>query len=341
MFFPVIPATRPNSLSASQEAPTIRSIPQSVVLFLDSHLASTRSRLLLAVSGGPDSVALAHSMRALPYPVVIGHVDHTLRTGSRADAAFVRRLAQRWELPFDMAVVRTKQHARVHRQGIEEAARDLRYQALVKMAQKHRCVAVVTAHTANDQVETVLLNLFRGTGPTGMAGIPPMRTCQKKLLLRPFLTVTRQEILSYLQVQKQTYRQDPTNSSVRFTRNRIRHLTLPYLTRLFPGLSRRLVQSGEIFRDEEEFWKQIVEGEVAKTVRKNGKRVLIDLTPFLGYHKALSRRLLRHILPNLSFPEIERVRSLARAAEGPSRLQLGGGLFVTRQAKKLVLSRAQ
>ena len=292
----------------------------------------------MAISGGPDSVALAHAAKALPYPVILGHVDHQLRKSSAVDARFVGRLALKWDLAFRIEKVNVPAQVRRENLGIEEAARNLRYKALVKMALRERCHAILTAHTADDQAETVLFNFFRGAGATGLAGIPPVRSAGDTRILRPLLQVTRREILQYLNGHRLSYREDPTNRLLRFSRNRIRHETLPYLSRIFPGLSGRLVQSAEILREEEGFWRQIVSEELSKTVRNNNKRITIDLGHLLGYHKALGRRILRHLLPGLSFQEIERVFSLAQSAQGIRRLQLSGGLLVARQADKLVIS---
>src|SRR5258706_3186634 len=121
------------------------------------------NRLLVAVSGGPDSVALAHFLRGQPYSLIIGHVDHQLRKGSALDARFVKRLAQEWDIPCRVKRMNVKAYAKTHGQGLEEAARTLRYQALAAMAKKSRCGAVVTAHAADDQAETALMNLLRGS----------------------------------------------------------------------------------------------------------------------------------------------------------------------------------
>src|SRR5258708_3199306 len=112
------------------------------------------ARLLVAVSGGPDSLALAHILLGLPYSLIIGHVDHQLRKGSSGDAHFVERLARQWDIPCEVKRVNVKAYAKVHGLGLEEAARTVRYRELAVMAKKFKCAAVVTAHTANDQAET-------------------------------------------------------------------------------------------------------------------------------------------------------------------------------------------
>ena len=295
------------------------------------------------MSGGPDSVALAHFLRGQPYAVVIGHVDHQLRQGSAGDARFVEQLARRWDIPFRTTRVDVKAYARNHSMGIEEAARDVRYRELGAMARRGRCAAILTAHTANDQAETVLMNFLRGSGPTGLAGIPAERTLggEKGVrLVRPFLHVQKREIQRYLKEAGVACRQDPTNASLRFSRNRIRHITLPYLEKLAPGLSERLAQTADIFRHEEDFWDtRVMSRQLRKTVRKNGQRFTVVLPQLLGYHKALSRRILRRVLPGLSFQDIEQVLTLARSPQKKAWLKFPGHSWVKRENHKLVIIR--
>jgi len=300
------------------------------------------ARLLVAVSGGPDSVALAHMLRGQPYSLVIGHINHRLRQGSARDARFVQRLARAWDIPFRSKTIDVKAYAKTHRLGIEEAARNVRYRALTAMAGQERCAAIVTAHTASDQAETVLMNFLRGSGATGLAGMPAARKSSGEKgipILRPLLGLTRSRIMQYLSRHALAFRQDPSNRSLRFARNRIRHMTLPSLEKRYPGLSSRMVQTADILRVEEEFWRALVLRELPKTVRKDGQRIAVVLPRLLRYHKALSRRILRHILPGLSFQDIEQVLALARSPGSSGGLKLSGPWSVRRRAHTLVAVR--
>lgn len=311
----------------------------SVGSFLRSYV-KPGDRLLVAVSGGPDSVALAHLLRSLPYSLLLAHVDHRLRKSSITDRRFVQRMAKAWNLPCVAVAVNVRAHARKEGLGIEEAARERRYQALLGLARRHRCAAIVTGHNANDQAETVLMNHLRGAGPSGLAGIPPERRLSARVpVLRPLLKWTRETLLHYLERHSLRFRQDPTNRSFRYQRNRIRQETLPALERQYPGLAKRLAQNADIFREEEAFWEKIVMSKLSKTMRKNNKKIAVDLTHLLGYHRALGRRILRHILPGLSFQEIERIFALARSSDGVQSLSLGRGLIVEkRRAGQLVIA---
>jgi tRNA(Ile)-lysidine synthase len=297
-------------------------------------------RLLAAVSGGADSVALLHALRGLPFRLWVGHVDHRLRKGSAADARFVQSLARQWDLPFTLARIDVRAAAKRRSRGIEETAREMRYKSLLAMAKRRRCAAIVTAHHAQDQAETVLFNFLRGAGSAGLAGISPARRlgAQGPLLLRPFLSISRETLRASLRAERQLFREDPTNRDIAFTRNRIRHETLPTLSRDFPGLSGRLGQLANILRDEEDYWAPIVALEISKTTRQIGKKLSIDLTRLLRYHRALGRRVIRTLLPGLSFQETERIFTLAQERKEPARLFFPSGVFVSKKADRLVIS---
>jgi tRNA(Ile)-lysidine synthase len=294
----------------------------------------------VAVSGGPDSVALLHAVKGMPFSVVIGHVDHQLRKKSGQDARFVERLARRWDLSCLVKRENVRAYARGHRLGLEEAAREVRYRALAAMAKKTKCTAILTAHTADDQSETVLMNFLRGSGTTGLSGMAVQRGLNHGsalVLIRPLLGVRRKQILSYLRSHSLSYRLDPTNKSLAFARNRIRHSTLPYLERRSPGLRERLSHSADLFRQEEDFWNAQVSRVLGKTVLRNGERFTVVLPRLLGYHKALSRRILRHVLPGSSFQDIEQVYQLARSPEEAGLLELPGPWRVRRKKKTLTI----
>jgi tRNA(Ile)-lysidine synthase len=281
-------------------------------------------------------------LKSSPYRLVIGHVDHRLRRGSPADARFVRALAKAWDIPCVIAPVPVRPFARQKKIGLEEAARELRYRALVRIARERRCVAIVTAHTAGDQAETVLMNFLRGTGPAGLAAIPEVRPAGlsgKVTLIRPFLRVTRAQIERYLKRHSLHWRIDPSNRSLDFSRNRIRHVTLPYLEKGHPGLAGRLLQSAAIFRTEEAFWHDAMARELPKTVRTGGREITVVLHRLLRYHKAFSRRILRRALPGLTFQDIEQLLTLARSPRPTAWLKLSGPWQVRFGQKKLVAIR--
>jgi tRNA(Ile)-lysidine synthase len=186
----------------------------------------------------------------LPYRLFAGHVDHGLRPGSGADARFVQRLSARWDVPCQVVKVPVRSFARQKKQTLEEAARTLRYRALGRLAARWNCRAVLTAHTADDQVETVFMNVLRGTGPRGLAGMPfarPLHARSRILLMRPLLAARRTSLRNYLREHKLEWREDPTNQDPQFTRNYLRLSVLPTLETRFPGLAQRLLRMAAIF----------------------------------------------------------------------------------------------
>jgi len=312
--------------------------PKVVEDQLRKHIAPP-AKLLVAVSGGVDSVVLAHLIKSLQYPLVIGHVDHRIRAGSHRDAAFVRRLAARWHIPFRLSRIHVPSRARASGMGLEEAAREARYAALRKIAESEGCNAVLTAHSADDQAETVLMHFLRGTGLTGLAGMAPARQLSGKCrLIRPLLDVPRKEIENYGRKHGLAYRNDSSNRNRKFFRNRIRLDVIPELESIVPGLRERLVQMADVFRAEEDFSARQMTRIFSKTARKNNSKGIIDLKHFLRYHKALQRRLIRQMAGSLSFRDMERLIAFAATSANTPSLQLNRRLALMRRGRKLIIS---
>lgn len=203
-------------------------------------------RVLAAVSGGPDSVCLAHWLsvqaRRKKLEVALLHVNHGLRgKSSERDAEFVRALGAR--LGLRVAVVRAdvKGRAKKSGHGLEDAGRKERYRALAARARRDRFDAVATGHQLDDQAETVLLHLLRGTSLEGLGGIPAKRPLAPGVeLIRPLLPLTRAEIMLYLETHGLDWRDDRTNRDPKFTRNWVRREVLPLLESRAPGVKERL-----------------------------------------------------------------------------------------------------
>jgi tRNA(Ile)-lysidine synthase len=199
-------------------------------------LLTDAKRVLLAVSGGADSVVMAHVLHRLRREgrlgceFVIGHVNHQLRgADSQADAAFVSAFARRLEMDIVDESVPVCDYAAAQKLSIETAGRVLRLQTLAAMAQANGCDAVATAHHADDLAETVIHRLMRGTGYRGLCGILPVSEVYGMRFIRPMLGVKRREILGYTAANDLAWREDASNRDVDFTRNRIRRRLLPRL----------------------------------------------------------------------------------------------------------------
>ncbi len=194
--------------------------------------------VLLAVSGGADSVALLRAMTTLRTDgegrLVAAHLNHQLRGDqSAADETFVIELCRQLGTPCEVGHARVDRLAAGSGDGLEAAARKARYEFLQQTATRLGARYVVTAHTADDQAETILHRIIRGTGVGGLAGMDRVRPLGPVTLIRPLLAVRRADLLAYLDELGQCYRSDSSNDNTRFTRNRIRHELLPYLARQF------------------------------------------------------------------------------------------------------------
>ncbi len=338
---------------------------------LDTSLLTPGLRLGVAVSGGADSVALLRALaeRSTELGLVlhVAHLHHGLR-GAEADAdlAFVRDLAAQLGLLFHEARVDTEAEACAYpaagkpAETIEEAARRLRYawfRQLLSRTPPHAVAldAIATAHTLDDQAETVLAKFLRGAWTEGLAGISPkLETAQAGRILRPLLATTRAEVEAYLNVIGQPWREDSTNRHLTFTRNRIRHELLPLLEGWNPQLRSHLAHMAALARDEEAWW----QAEVArlapqlilpgKPVRGGGRAagdgLAIDCSRLAGLAPALQRRLLRHATEQLGaepgFAATESLRELALGGHAGQKLELAQGLWAERTAREMRLAAA-
>ncbi|MBR3866570.1 MAG: tRNA lysidine(34) synthetase TilS [Butyricicoccus sp.] len=262
----------------------------------------TDRRVLAAVSGGADSVALLCVLHALGCDVRAAHLNHCLRGRESArDEAFVRSLCQQLGVPLTVEHADVSGAARAERIGVEAAARRLRYAFLERTADAVGAEWIATAHTADDNLETVLFHLIRGTGAQGLAGIPP----QRGRIHRPLLRVTREEVEAYLTERRQEYVTDSSNLSDHYTRNRIRHHVVPALREIAPHAAQSALRMSEQLRADaacldalaEEYripYAPIVDGEA-----------VIDRSALHALHGSLRTRVLRRTLEVLGLPMSE------------------------------------
>lgn len=201
-----------------------------------NHLFDGVNKVLLAVSGGADSVAMAHGLAHLNRAgklccgFVVAHINHCLRgADSDADEAFVKELANQLAIPVVTTSADVSGYAKTHKLSIETAGRTLRLEALAAMADENGCGVIATAHHADDQAETLVHRLMRGTGFRGLCGIKPISTIKGAVYVRPMLNLRRSEIIHYCKDNDIQWRHDESNNDPAFTRNRIRHRLLPAL----------------------------------------------------------------------------------------------------------------
>ena len=306
-------------------------------------------RVLLAVSGGADSVALLRvllELRAeLGIVLAVAHLNHGLRgEESDADEHFVAELARRCELQCFIGCVGVAERAAAEHIGLESAGRELRYEWLTRVAVEHRFDVVATAHTVDDQAETVLMKFLRGAGSRGLAGIYPMvrrDTNQEVRFVRPLLSTTRVELEIYLESMGQDWREDESNLDRRFLRNRVRHELLPLLEREYnPNLRELLSDRAEINREEEAYWDEVVHAALQKA--RTGQRRL-RLREFAELARAVQRRVLKRFLEEQNIAcDSQHVEAVRRCALGElSRVDLPGSWVARREADRLTLQHQQ
>ena len=224
-----------------------------------SRLFGPGDRVLAAVSGGPDSVCLAHYLdsrrRKLGFDLALAYVHHGLRPEAAREAAFVERLAKSLGLAASVLKVDARKLAAARRAGIEEAARKARYEALAREARRLRFSKVATGHQLDDQAETVLLNLLRGGSLRALAAMPPRRTLSGSIqLVRPLLPLRRSDVLAYIERHGLRYRIDRSNFEARFLRNWLRRKILPALERRQPRTAEHLSRLAEEVRGQVWTW---------------------------------------------------------------------------------------
>ncbi len=212
------------------------------------------TRVLVAASGGADSTALALALRELGCSIVLAHVHHGIRgAAAGADARFVRRLARKLGVPFVLGRFDVPAEARARGESLEMAARRVRRAFLIETARREGIRRIAVGHTADDQAETVLMRIVRGTSVTGLAGIPHVTRHGGAVFIRPLRDATRRQVLDYLDSRRQAFREDETNAEDFARRNRVRHEILPLLEkRLNPAVRQALLRLADIAAAEDE-----------------------------------------------------------------------------------------
>jgi len=318
-------------------------------------------RVAVAVSGGADSVALLRVLvelrSELGIVLSVGHFNHGIRgADSDIDEHFTRRLAESLELEFHGGLGHAPAHAREHKLSLETAARDLRHRWFAQLIAESKADKIATAHTLDDQAETVLMRVVRGAGTRGLAGIAPWQ--REKSLARPLLCITRKEVESYLSALNQAWREDATNRDLAHTRNRVRHELLPLLEQSYnPGIRQTLADIGEVARAEEEYWERESAALFSRLVREGkptrgggraagqSEALAVDLAALAGLPVAARRRLLRVMSERfgvaLEFKHIEQLLDLAAGNESGTTIELPHQLMGTRSFRELQLVRTQ
>lgn len=277
----------------------------------ENRLFETGDSILIAVSGGPDSTVLFHVLLSLKekhqLTLIVAHVNYALRKkDSDQDERFVRMLCEKHGLPLFVLHPKTATTS-------EEALRDIRYDFFEKIADTHHCKNIAIAHSRDDQAETVLLRLLRGSGLEGLSAMQPKRGN----VIRPLLNTPRKEILAYLKAEKIPFRTDTSNHDTRYLRNRVRHLLLPYLERKFqPNIREILARTASVITEERSVSDTM---ERIATIPYGKSSVSFSRKEFLALDTATRRQTLRQLhrklLPENAAPELSFIKEALKLIE--------------------------
>jgi tRNA(Ile)-lysidine synthase len=320
---------------------------QKVKKTIEKHfMLSGRERLLIALSGGPDSVCLLRILKILQEELRLDlqaqYIDHGLRPGEAGlEIDFCKNLCAKFNLPFLTKKVDVKCYAREKKLNIQEAARELRYRAFEETARDFNAEKIALGHTADDQAETVLMRLLRGTGPAGLSGIPPVRG----KFIRPLIEVQRKEVEQYLGEEKIDFIIDSSNLKKDYLRNEIRLSLMPRIKEINPNIADTLLRTASIFREEERYFEILVAKTLMKVVsRKKNSHIELFLSPLEAMEKVILRRTLRRAidetkgLRGISFIHIEDIIELVKKGKPGDRLYLPHGIRAIKTYSTLTLT---
>ncbi|WP_306532793.1 tRNA lysidine(34) synthetase TilS [Geobacter sp.] len=318
----------------------MKSVLAKVFAFVGEHsLFSPGDTVVVAVSGGPDSVALLDILLGLPdlrLSLVVAHLNHCLRgVESDGDERFVADLAESRSLPFVGERVDVRDLSLRERLSLEDAGRRARYEFFDRVATCYGARSVALAHHADDQAETLLLRLLRGAGVTGLAAMSPRRDGR---YVRPLLSLSRQEIEGYLHARGVHSRMDSSNADTAFLRNRIRHELIPHLARFNPEISRRLAVTADLLAADEEVLETVAAEALGRTVREESAgRMTLDVTKLLRESRGVRYRIYRRALAliggglqGVSFSHVRQIDDLVHSRKPNLRVVVPGEITIVR-----------
>lgn len=301
--------------------------------------------VITAVSGGPDSVCLLHILNELAaqleISLVAAHYNHGLRKAEdEFETRLTREMAETMGIPFE-----TEKSPFLRNAGasIEEKARDARYAFLERVREKYRAGKIAMGHHMNDQAETVLMRLLRGSGPSGLSGIPPVRN---KKIIRPLLGIKRDEIMNYIATHKLPYAVDSSNADTRYLRNSVRLELLPLLQDYQPRIIEHLDRLSGILRGEDDFLEKQAATWVEKEAEKDANGdITVPVSSMKRLHASFRNRVIRRLLKNrvnnlrrIDSSHIQSVSGLVRSRKPQAVLRLPGGITVSKIYNRIVFS---
>lgn len=310
-------------------------------------------RIVVGVSGGPDSMALLHVLvHGGLHPVnrvVVGHLNHRLRAESGHEADYVAALCRTWGVECHVESADVLLLAEKEQLSLEEAGRHARYHFLADVARRRNACCVAVGHTADDQVETVLMHFVRGSGLAGLRGmlpVAPLPQAPDLRLLRPLLTTRREEVEAYCRENDLRPVHDPSNRESTFFRNRLRNELLPLLAEYNPGIKERILHTASVVRGDHALLVQMTEESWRAIVRETGEGWLrVDLQAWQDLPLSLRRRTLRHAvwelrssLRDVPFEAVEQARRIAEEGQVGAQSTLPGEVMMSIEYDNWVLA---
>ncbi|QCJ40503.1 tRNA lysidine(34) synthetase TilS [Bacillus sp. S3] len=318
--------------------------------FLNRHsFKLNNKKMIVGVSGGPDSLALLHYLlkkrEKWNLAIVVTHIDHMFRgEESFLDAMFVKSFCEQHDIPFEMEQVNVPEIMKETGKSSQIAAREVRYGFYLKIMKKYGFPYLVLAHHGDDQIETILMRLTRGSSGTARAGIPFTRQFHEGTIIRPFLCVTKDEIQHYCQEHNLTPRIDPSNAKDVYSRNRFRKQILPFLKKENRHVHEHFQRFSEELKSDEDFLQELAASRLKNVVTKREEdNITIDIKSFLEMPLPLQRRGFQLILnylykerpASLSAVHIDQVFVLLHHHEPSCKLDFPNGLKVIRSYYQL------
>lgn len=269
------------------------------------NLIENGDKLVLGVSGGPDSISMLNILNEikndkeiqLNFEIVVAHINHMIRKEAKDDEIYVKKYCEKKHIEFYSKSIDVKELANTNKIGTEEAGRNVRYEFFNEILRKTNSNKIAIAHNKNDNAETIIMNILRGTGISGLKGIEPKRG----VYIRPLIECEREEIEKYCEEKKLSPRIDKTNLENEYTRNKIRNIVIPYIKKEFnSNIINTLKRLSDLVKEEEEYIEKIILDLYNNIVtEQNEKEIILDLKKFNIQEKVIKSRLILYTITRL------------------------------------------
>ena len=261
------------------------------------NLIEQNDKIVCAVSGGPDSICMLDILRRIKdekqinFDIIVCHINHMIRVEATADEQYVENYCKNYQIPFFVKRVDVKKIAEANKQGTEEAGRKVRYDFFEEIFQKENATKIAIAHNKNDKIETIIMNVFRGSGISGLRGIEPIRDNK---YIRPLIETERTDIEKYCEENRLNPRIDKTNFINDVTRNKIRNIVIPYIKNEFnPNFINTLDRLSNVITEEDEYMKKrTIEVYTKIKIQEKEGYIVVDLKEFNKQEEVIRKRLI-------------------------------------------------